>query len=68
MAQRLGLAATLEPLRLVLDQGSESIRWLKRLRAGEPIARIIATEAMAMEARDSAIWEQLTTDHAHSLG
>jgi predicted glutamate--cysteine ligase len=68
MAQRLGLEATLEPLRLVLDQGSESIRWLKRLRAGEPIARIIATEAMAMEARDSAIWEQLTTDHAHSLG
>ncbi|MFN9630010.1 MAG: glutamate--cysteine ligase [Cyanobacteriota bacterium] len=68
LAQRLGLDATLKPLRLVLDAGSESIRWLRRLRAGEPIARIIATEAMAMEARDFAIWEQLTTDHAHSLG
>ncbi|MEB3334168.1 MAG: glutamate--cysteine ligase [Cyanobacteriota bacterium] len=68
MAKRLGLASTLEPLRLVLTQGSESIRWLNRLRAGEPIERIIATEAMAMEARDAAIWEQLTTDHAHTLG
>jgi hypothetical protein len=41
---------------------------MKRHRAGEPIARILATEAMAMEARDAALWEQLTTDHVHSLG
>jgi predicted glutamate--cysteine ligase len=68
LAERLGLASTLEPLTSVLAEGSESIRWMKRHRAGEPIARILATEAMAMEARDSALWEQLTTDHVHSLG
>jgi predicted glutamate--cysteine ligase len=68
LAERLGLIAILEPLTAVLAEGSESIRWLKRQRAGEPIARILATEAMAMEARDAALWEQLTTDHAHTLG
>lgn len=68
LAERLGLAPTLEPLTSVLAEGSESIRWMKRHRAGEPIARILATEAMAMEARDAALWEQLTTDHVHSLG
>ncbi len=68
MAERLGLSSVLEPLTGVLAEGSESIRWRKRQRAGEPIARILATEAMAMEARDAALWEQLTTDHAHTLG
>jgi len=48
--------------------GSESLRWLDRHRAGEPIDRIIATEAMAMEARDGALWAELVTDHAHALG
>ena len=68
LAERLGLGPILEPLTSLLDEGSESIRWLKRFRAGEPIARIIATEAMAMEARDAWLWEQLATDHVHSLG
>jgi predicted glutamate--cysteine ligase len=68
LAERLALVQILEPLRAVLEHGSESMRWLGRQRAGEPIARIIATEAMAMEARDAALWELLTTDHAHSLG
>lgn len=68
LAQRLGLGPTLTPLTTVLSEGSESVRWLRRHRAGEPIARILATEAMAMEARDAALWEQLTTDHVHSLG
>lgn len=68
LANRLGLGSTLEPLKAVLAEGSESIRWLRRHGAGEPIARIIATEAMAMEARDAALWEQLTTDHIHTLG
>ncbi|MEB3157034.1 MAG: glutamate--cysteine ligase [Cyanobacteriota bacterium] len=68
LARQLGLTATLEPLTTVLTEGSESIRWLRRHRAGEPIARILATEAMAMEARDAALWEQLMTDHVHSLG
>jgi predicted glutamate--cysteine ligase len=68
LAERLGLRAILEPLTAVLAEGSESIRWLMRQRAGEPIGRILATEAMAMEARDAALWEQLTTDHAHTLG
>jgi predicted glutamate--cysteine ligase len=68
LAERLGLRSILEPLTTVLAEGSESIRWRRRQRAGEPIARILATEAMAMEARDSALWEQLTTDHVHSLG
>jgi predicted glutamate--cysteine ligase len=68
LAERLGLVSTLEPLTCVLAEGSESIRWMKRHRAGEPVARILATEAMAMEARDAALWEQLTTDHVHSLG
>jgi predicted glutamate--cysteine ligase len=68
LAEQLGLGPILEPLASVLDEGSESIRWIKRHRAGEPIARILATEAMAMEARDTALWEQLTTDHVHSLG
>jgi predicted glutamate--cysteine ligase len=68
LAEHLGLTSILEPLTAVLAEGSESIRWLKRQRAGEPIARILATEAMAMEARDAVLWEQLTTDHAHTLG
>ncbi|MEB3259155.1 MAG: glutamate--cysteine ligase [Cyanobacteriota bacterium] len=68
LAERLGLRSILEPLTRVLAEGSESIRWRKRQCAGEPIARILATEAMAMEARDAALWEQLTTDHVHSLG
>jgi predicted glutamate--cysteine ligase len=68
LAETLGLSSILQPLHTVLDEGSESIRWLRRHRAGEPVARIMATEAMAMEARDTALWEQLTTDHVHSLG
>lgn len=68
LAQDLGLGPTLKPLYEVLELGSESLRWQQRQRAGEPIDRIIATEAMAMEARDAAIWAQLATDHAHLLG
>lgn len=68
LAKQLDLDATLEPLNAVLDVGSESMRWLDRHRAGEPIDRIIATEAMAMEARDLALWAQLATDRAHALG
>jgi predicted glutamate--cysteine ligase len=68
LADRLDLGPTLQPLTSVLAEGSESIRWIKRHRAGEPIARIMATEAMAMEARDAVLWEQLTTDHVHTLG
>jgi predicted glutamate--cysteine ligase len=68
IAQTLALRATLEPLNAVLNMGSESIRWLERYRAGEPIDRILATEAMAMEARDASLWAQFATDHAHSLG
>lgn len=68
LAQKLALGPTLEPLKAVLRLGSESIRWLERHRAGEPIDRILATEAMAMEARDASLWAQFATDHAHSLG
>ena len=68
LAESLALEDTLQPLQAVLARGSESMRWLERHRAGEPIDRIIATEAMAMEARDAALWEQLATDHAHALG
>jgi predicted glutamate--cysteine ligase len=68
LAENLNLGATLEPLQAALALGSESMRWLDRHRAGEPIDRIIATEAMAMEARDSALWAELSTDHAHALG
>ncbi|MFM7235540.1 MAG: glutamate--cysteine ligase [Cyanobium sp.] len=68
LAKQLDLDATLEPLNAVLDMGSESMCWLDRHRAGEPIDRIIATEAMAMEARDLALWAQLATDRAHALG
>jgi predicted glutamate--cysteine ligase len=68
LAHKLALGATLEPLKAVLTLGSESIRWLERHRAGEPIDRILATEAMAMEARDASLWAQFATDHAHSLG
>ncbi|MEB3303487.1 MAG: glutamate--cysteine ligase [Cyanobacteriota bacterium] len=68
LATNLNLDVTLEPLKSVLTLGSESMRWLDRHRAGEPIDRIIATEAMAMEARDSALWAGVATDHAHALG
>ena len=68
LAEQLGLSPILEPLATVLEEGSESLLWLKRHGAGEPMDRILATEAMAMEARDMALWEQLTTDHVHSLG
>jgi predicted glutamate--cysteine ligase len=68
LAETLDLVATLKPLSDVLDLGTESMRWLERHRAGEPIDRIIATEAMAMEARDGALWAGLATDHAPSLG
>jgi predicted glutamate--cysteine ligase len=68
LAKSLGLDSILEPLTAVLAEGSESMRWLRRQRAGEPIARILATEALAMEARDAALWEQLATDHVHTLG
>jgi len=68
LAENLDLGATLEPLQAVIELGSESLRWLDRHRAGEPIDRIIATEAMAMEARDGALWAELVTDHAHALG
>lgn len=68
LAETLNLGATLEPLHGVLASGSESMRWLDRHRAGEPIDRIIATEAMAMEARDFALWAELSTDRAHALG
>jgi predicted glutamate--cysteine ligase len=68
LAENLDLGATLEPLKAVLALGSESMRWLERQRAGEPIDRIMATEAMAMEARDAALWAELATDHVHALG
>jgi predicted glutamate--cysteine ligase len=68
LAETLALEEVLQPLKEVLALGSESMRWLDRQRAGEPIDRIVATEAMAMEARDGALWAGLATDHAPSLG
>ncbi len=67
-AAALGLTDCLRPLRTVLMEGNQAMRWLARQRRGETIAEIIGTEAMAMADQERRLDAWLATDPAHALG
>jgi predicted glutamate--cysteine ligase len=62
LADELGLSATLQPLEGLLQQGNTAISWLRRHRAGESIAAIVASDAAALERQEVALAAALATD------
>lgn len=55
LAEQQGLSATIEPLRWVLRDGNQAMRWLARHRAGESIAEILGQEVAAMAAQEQPL-------------
>jgi predicted glutamate--cysteine ligase len=55
LAEQQGLTATIEPLRRVLRDGNQAMRWLARQRAGESIAGILGQEVAAMAAQEQQL-------------
>ena len=55
LAEQQGLTATIEPLRRVLRDGNQAMRWLARQRAGESIAGILGREVAAMAAQEQQL-------------
>jgi len=68
LAESLGLANLLPPLEMLLTRGNTAMRWLALQRTGQPVAEIVAAEAAALEARETALEACLATDPAHALG
>jgi len=68
LAKSLGLENLLPPLEMLLTRGNTAMRWLALLRTGQPVAEIVAAEAAALEARETALEECLATDPALALG
>ena len=68
LAGSLGLGTLLAPLEMLLTRGNTAMRWLALQRAGQPVAEIVAAEAAALEARETALEACLATDPAHALG
>jgi len=67
-AASLGLTDTLRPLRAVLSEGNQAMRWLHRQREGEAIGTILSSEALAMAEQERALVAWLATDPAYALG
>jgi len=68
LAKSLGLENLLPPLEMLLTRGNTAMRWLALLRTGQPVAEIVAAEAAALEARETALEACLATDPALALG
>jgi predicted glutamate--cysteine ligase len=68
LAKSLGLENLLPPLEILLTRGNTAMRWLALLRTGQPVAEIVAAEAAALEARETALEACLATDPALALG
>ncbi|QVL52499.1 MAG: glutamate--cysteine ligase [Cyanobium sp. M30B3] len=64
LAEELQLTATIEPLRQVLRDGNQAMRWLARYRAGETIAGILEQEVAGMAAQERQL--QLRPDPPQS--
>jgi len=68
LAKSLGLENLLPPLEMLLTRGNTAMRWLALMRTGQPVAEIVAAEAAALEARETALEACLATDPALALG
>ncbi len=68
LAEELGLERVLQPLKAVLDEGNQAMRWLRRHRGGEAIAAIVAADARGMEAWEERASEPDATDERPALG
>jgi predicted glutamate--cysteine ligase len=68
LAKSVGLENLLPPLEMLLTRGNTAMRWLALLRTGQPVAEIVAAEAAALEARETALEACLATDPALALG
>ncbi|MFM7674994.1 MAG: glutamate--cysteine ligase [Synechococcus sp.] len=68
LAEELGLTGVLAPLRAVLQEGNQAMRWLRRHREGESIAAIVAADARAMEDWEERASEPDATDERAPLG
>ncbi len=68
LAASLGLTETLVPLRQVLSEGNQAMRWLARHHSGEAIGSILRTEAIEMAAQERSLQTLLATDPAYALG
>jgi predicted glutamate--cysteine ligase len=68
LAKSLGLENLLPPLEMLLTRGNTAMRWLALQRTGQPVAEIVADEAAALEARETALEACLATDPALALG
>ena len=68
LAESLGLGNLLPPLEMLLTRGNTAMRWLALQRTGQPVGDIVAAEAAALEARETALEACLATDPANALG
>ena len=68
LAELLGLGNLLPPLEMLLTRGNTAMRWLALQRTGQPVGDIVAAEAAALEARETALEACLATDPATALG
>ncbi|MFZ9271724.1 MAG: glutamate--cysteine ligase [Prochlorococcaceae cyanobacterium] len=55
VAAEFNLAAVLQPVQTILEQGNQAMRWLARHQSGESIAAIVASDAAALAAREEAL-------------
>jgi len=68
LAESLGLGNLLPPLEMLLTRGNTAMRWLALQRTGQPVGEIVAAEAAALAARETALEACLATDPATALG
>jgi len=68
LAGSLGLGNLLPPLEMLLTRGNTAMRWLALQRTGQPVGDIVAAEAAALAARETALEACLATDPATALG
>jgi predicted glutamate--cysteine ligase len=68
LADDLALSDTLAPLERLLQEGNQALCWLELHRSGRTIGSILAAEAAAMEAQETALAAWLATDAPHALG
>ena len=58
LAKDMGMTDLLAPLHLVLNEGNQSIKWLKGYASGHSIEALLQTSIEVMEAEESAFFEQ----------
>ena len=68
LAADLGLTTALSPLKNLLEQGNQAMRWLGRHRRGDAIATIVADAAAELAEREAQLTAWLATDASHALG